>query len=677
MRVYQSTLRIEGSSIGGQNPLPMFRNRQTHREVSDNGTLPSELRSKLGYEAGERYLPYRMQDRYTRDRKNLLLETIVLENEHLQAVFLPAYGGRLYSLTEKKTNRSLLYTNPVLQPANLAILNAWFSGGIEWNIGQLGHTFTTCSPVHAAILQDENGNDFLRLYDYERCKNVFWQIDFHLPAGSNKLILYVRIVNDNDKSVPMYWWTNIAVEETLQARLFSSTDEVIYIDHKVKGFGLGKLPYLPTVPGKDVTYPLSFPFSNEYFFQTPASCDAPWEAVAYEDGRLFYERSTSLLRYRKMFCWGNHAGGRRWCDYLANPGEGNYIEIQSGLAPTQLHGLDMPAQSEWDFTQVIGMTDIKIDKAHQQDWNQANQYIRDCVDHHIDAEEMEKLHESMRALAQQAPEQVLYTGSPWGALEQLRRELKENRSIPEGFYFTKLSTAPEAEHSDWLALLETGTLPDHDVQEVPKAWMVQDEWLALLEESLEHQENQSWNAYMHLGIMLYERGMEQEAIDAWEKSIDIQPSVWVYRNLAEAMKYASRIDLALAYWKKAYLVSNSFPDRALAEEYLNLLIADKQYEEAWQMYNALPEAYSSSDRIQIIVGVAALELEQDAFVKQLFLKEFAVIREGEILIIELWYKYNAKKLAQSRDESYSEIHLEEVKNKFPPPTNIDFRIIGE
>ncbi|MDQ8735141.1 DUF5107 domain-containing protein [Paenibacillus sp. LHD-38] len=677
MRVYKSTIRIEGAAIEGVNPLPMFRNNNHHREVNDNGTLTEELRTKIGYETGERYLPYRIQDRYSRTRTTLLLETIILENDHLQAVFLPQYGGRLYSLFDKKSNRDILYTNPVLQPANLAILNAWFSGGIEWNIGQVGHTFTTCSPVHAAILKDDHGNDFLRIYDYERCKNVFWQIDFHLPSGSDKLLIYVKIINDNNKAVPMYWWTNIAVEETAEARVFSSTDEVIYIDYKIKGFGLGKLPYLPTVPGKDVSYPMNFPFSNEYFFQTPASSESPWEAVAYEDGKLFYERSTSRLRYRKMFCWGNHAGGRRWCDFLASPGEGNYIEIQGGFAPTQLHGLDMPAHSEWDFTQVIGLSDIDVELAHQQDWNQAKDYIQDCVDHHMDQEEIIALHQSLQAQAGKAPEQKLFHGSEWGELERLRREKLENRTIPEGFLFFDGNHASDAVNQDWLTLLNEGHLPERSVHEIPSDWMVQAEWLDLLQASLQSARNQTWNVYMHLGVMLYENGKEDEAIEAWETSIRQQPSVWVYRNLAEAMKRRGLTDSALGYWKRAYSLSQSFPDLALAEEYLNLLIEKEQYEEAWRVYHSLPESFSSSDRIQIIVGAAALELDQEDFVKRLFLQEFAVIREGEVLILELWYKYNAKKLAGARNEAITAAILEEAKLKFPPPANIDFRMIGE
>ena len=84
----------------------------------------------------------------------------------MKATFLPELGGRLYSLFDKENQRELLFTNPILQFANLSILNAWFSGGIEWNMGQYGHTFGTCSPVHIAKLIDEDVHEFIRIYDY-------------------------------------------------------------------------------------------------------------------------------------------------------------------------------------------------------------------------------------------------------------------------------------------------------------------------------------------------------------------------------------------------------------------------------------------------------------------------------------------------------------------------------
>ncbi|SDX94074.1 DUF5107 domain-containing protein [Paenibacillus sp. CF384] len=677
MLVRTASLTIEGARPEGVNPLPMFRNKNAHREVTDNGSLTPEHKLHMGDNTGERYLPYRMQDRYSRKRETIELKTIVLENDVLKAVFLPEYGGRLYSLQEKATGREILYRNPVFQPANLAILNAWFSGGIEWNIGHIGHTFTTCSPMHAAKLTDDEGNEFLRIYEYERCKNLFWHIDFHLPPGARQLGVYVRIVNDQAAAVPMYWWTNIAVEETEKSRVFSGTGDVIYIDPAQKGYGADKLPVLPAVPGVDVSYPMGFPYASEYFFQTPAAEKSPWEAVSYEDGRMFFERSTARLRYRKMFCWGNHAGGRRWCDFLAKPGEGNYIEVQGGFAPTQLHDIEMPAHSVWDFTQMIGMlSGIDTEAAYQENWDQARDYIEEQVSQELSDEAVYAAHARYQALAGKTPELSLHTGSGWGALERVRRESEVGGvgGVPQGFLFADETLG--VEQQPWLVLLREGYLPEHDVEEIPPSWMIQDVWMDRLKRSLEHADNRTWTALLHEGVMRYEKGLDAEAIEAWEASLRLKPSAWVYRNLAVVMKQRGETDRALAYYEQAYGVSGRFPDRAFVEEYLNLVIQNKDYERAWHLYESLPPAFASSDRIQIIVGAVALELGHDAFMEKLFATEFAVIREGEILIIELWFKYNAKKLAAQRNVELSQELIEEAMQLCPPPLHIDFRMIG-
>lgn len=94
------------------------------------------------------------------------------------------------------------------------------------------------------------------------------------------------------------------------------------------------------------------------------------------------------------------------------------------------------------------------------------------------------------------------------------------------------------------------------------------------------------------------------------------------------------------------------------------------------VYESLPEEFRQSDRLQIIIGAAAQELDHNEFLLNLFQKEFAVIREGEVTIVELWYKFQAKKLAESRNTVLSEELMKEAITLYPPPNNIDFRIVG-
>src|SRR6185312_15830011 len=110
-------------------------------------------------------LPYRLQDQYDRQRSPRPFKSIVLENDHLRAVFLPELGGRLWSLIHKPTNRELLFVNPVFQPANLAVRDAWFSGGVEWNVSIIGHCPFTCASLFAARVMRDDGTPMLRMYE--------------------------------------------------------------------------------------------------------------------------------------------------------------------------------------------------------------------------------------------------------------------------------------------------------------------------------------------------------------------------------------------------------------------------------------------------------------------------------------------------------------------------------
>ena len=116
-----------------------------------------------GYGRRKNAYPYRQYNNYTREVKERVCEAAVLENRFLKAVFLPEYGGRLWELWDKKTEKNLLYTNDVIRFSNLAVRNAWFSGGVEWNIGVIGHTPYTTDPLYTAVTKTESGAPVLRM----------------------------------------------------------------------------------------------------------------------------------------------------------------------------------------------------------------------------------------------------------------------------------------------------------------------------------------------------------------------------------------------------------------------------------------------------------------------------------------------------------------------------------
>ena len=223
--VKQEYMQIMAADMGKPNPLPDIKNVQyihTGFEVTPN--VSGEERKYLGKGMINTVLPYMIQDGYTRNKKLTKIKTVVLENEYLKAVFLPDYGGRLWQLFDKKNNRDILYTNSVLQPCNFAILNVWFSGGVEFNIGIKGHTPLTCSPMFCEKI-DENT---VKFFEFERIRKVSYSITAYLPDGSETLYIRPRIENTSEKEIFMYWWSNIAFPETEKTRVIVPATSAIH-----------------------------------------------------------------------------------------------------------------------------------------------------------------------------------------------------------------------------------------------------------------------------------------------------------------------------------------------------------------------------------------------------------------------------------------------------------------
>ncbi|MBN9390317.1 MAG: DUF5107 domain-containing protein [Chloroflexi bacterium] len=673
--LYRENLTLPGAPLGEDNPLPYFRNPQTNQPVNMLDSLPAEKKTLFGWETGFRVLPYRMQDNYTRQRRPLTLETLVLENEILKATFLPGLGGRLISLFDKSQGRELLNVNPVFQPANLAIRNAWFSGGIEWNAGQYGHSVNTCAPVFAARIEGLDGEPGLRLYEFERTRSLFWQIDFYLPSGSTFLVAHTRLANPNPRDTSAYWWTNIAVTETPDLRILAPAQQAIYVDfsQKSSAFGYTDLPGLPSLGGADGTYPLSSTFANEFFFQTD-SCEMPWEAALDGQGSGLIEASTPFLKYRKLFLWGTHQGGRHWQEYLA-PGNQPYCEIQAGLAPTQLHGLPLPANADWQWTQVFGFIQADPALVHGPDWSAALGAVENKLRERLTPARLEELDAAYRTKADAPGGEILAVGSGWGALELKRRE-KEVGSLPVPASFVFPETLLGKEQSKWLALLENERLPEQNPEETPGDWQVQPEWYELLRRSLEKSENQNWYAWLHLGVMALERFDETGARTAWEKSVELKPNAWAYRNLAVLAERQDDPEAALAFYEQAWQLTATNPNLALTREYLAALLAARHYEQARTIYKTLPAAFGQDDRLVLIRGRLALETGDFQTVEEVLAHDFAVIREGETELTDLWQDLWLKRKAGLTEQTANPALREQVLRDNPPPSRIDFRIFS-
>lgn len=662
------TYRLPAANLGGQNPLPPLHSLD-EADVAHvmHENVPLQDRKYIGYGLDVGTLPYKFQDDYDRNKKPRDFKAVVLENEVLRAVFLPELGGRLYSLFHKPTKKELLYVNPVFQPGNLAIRNAWFGGGIEWNIAIRGHSVFTCSQMFTAALKDDDGTLVLRMYEWERIRGVPYQMDFYLPEGSEFLFVRVRIVNPNEQDTPMYWWSNSGVPETPDTRIIVPAQSALSFAY---GNFFQMVP-IPQADGVDVTYPTNVLQTMDFFYRIDDNC-WPWETALGKDGSGIIQTSTSLLRGRKLFLWGMGQGGRHWDEFLSVPNDPE-IEIQAGLARTQNECLPMPPGACWEWLEAYGLIQTEPEIVHGRDYSKASQHVEGLLSKKITADWLEKELIRTKKMADRRPDEILLRGSGWGALEQTRREKQGQEPFcNEGMVFDDESI--KEEENVWLTLLNEGRFQYNTPKDAPYAWMVQDQWRELLEQAVKQKHSDHWLSWLHLGVMYYHRKEFDKAKNAWEKSLDFEPSAITYRNLAVIAADNGDTQKAADLLVKACEPAPRI--RQLVIECCYALLKAGRPKDMMDLYDSLSEELKSHGRVKFLMGMAALELDDLNTVESLFKQKIVVpdIREEEVSLSDLWFKLHEKRLAAKENIPIDEKLRQRVRSEFPPPAEIDFRM---
>ncbi|MEW2468903.1 DUF5107 domain-containing protein [Streptomyces sp. NPDC046994] len=626
--IRRDVMTLPAAALGPDNPLPPLRPLdEVHRiEDRDREDLPRDMARQIGWEPLHSLLPVRVRDGYGRSRAPGDIDTVVIENDRLRATVLPGLGGRIASLFHKPTGRELLYRNPVFQPACFALNGAWFSGGVEWNIGATGHTTLSCSPLHAARVTAPDGGEMLRLWEWERLRDLPFQVDLWLPEGSDFLYVGVRIRNPHERPAPTYWWSNIAVPE--ECRVLVPAEEAYRFGYERR---LHRVP-VPTYDGADRTYPVNGTHPADYFYEVPDG-QRRWIAALDEDGRGLVQTSTDLLRGRKLFVWGTGVGGRRWQTWLTEPGTGGYCEIQAGLARTQLEHVRLEPESEVSWLEAYG----PLEAEREGEWATVVRGAEARLDAALPRPVVDAAYEAWRPYADAEPGESLAVGSGWGALELLRSGGK----LP-GTPFEE-TTLGEAQ-APWRELLLTGSLPEPRRVAPPGETLVAPHWRDMLETAPARPLTE-----YHLGVAQWHAGDRAQAVRSWERALELAPSLWpLLRCLAVADQEAGNPERAADRYAEAFDdlcrerrdhgESWTAATAALGREALETLLAVHRVADARAVWNRLHPTTRERGRFRLI-GARLLLAEGDrAGARSVFDAGFEVedLREGAETIGELW-----------------------------------------
>jgi hypothetical protein len=616
--VRRTVLRVPAADLGPESPLAPFSGLQRLPDPARSSDLPVDMRERMAYGRLSNPLPYAVQNGYRRELRPRELPAIELANDRLQALVLPTLGGRLWSLRELGSDRDLVFRNPRLQFANLALTDAWFAGGIEWNLGSTGHAATTSRPVFAGTVASDRGT-VLRIWEWERTRDLAFSVDLLMPADRPVLLAIVRVRNPDPEPKPLYWWTNMAVPEEPGVRVVAPAVRAWRTAYD-GALTAVDIPFADD-PRTDVSFPLNARRSVDYFVQVPRR-PRPWIAAVRADGTGLAQTSTAELRGRKLFCWGTGAGGRHWQEWLCGPASA-YLEIQAGLATTQLEHLQLPAGAEISWAEAYAPIEPGS-AALDGSWAEAVAAVEQSVAAVMSGDELDIWHGWWRAeVADAAPEQ-LAAGSGAGQAELLVRG-RNPESLP-GIPFAR----PLADGFRHLVTLtQTGQVDQDAAGAEVLVPPTGDRWAPLLSPGA------GWWSALMTAIRAQARGQLDAAELGYLRSNELKATPWAARGLASlALSRGDFLAAAQLYGRAVAQARNCLP---LLVEAADALLAGGRASDCLALLDAAPKGLAGHGRVtlQRIRALLAVGNVEDA--RTVFLAGFEVpdLREGETLG-DLW-----------------------------------------
>lgn len=561
------------SSITSVSDVPhLSLEKEAHKAKSDIDNFEGLF---IDYGWRETSYPYTQQNSYTEETEQEIT-VAVLENDYLYAEFLPTLGGRLWKLYDKKKQRDVLYTNDVIRFRNLSIRNAWFSGGVEWNCGIIGHSPFTCSQMYCAFVQGKNGEDVLRLYEFERVREIYYQIDFWLDK--NKLMTAVRIENQNSEVVPMYWWSNMATLEYKGGRVVVPANSAY---NNSDGTGIKK-SQIPFDNGIDVSYPENIPNTIDYFYDI-AKNDDKFIANLDSEGFGLLQFSSSNLKGRKLFSWGHRKGSSHWQKMLTDKA-GDYVEIQAGLGKTQYECIPMPPKCVWNFSECYTLADIPESKVNLP-YNELVNAVREQIHSLGGCSALdEKLPDFLHDISLQKGD-IVIAGSGFGYLNETL-----GGKVPDHLEFIA-----DDEVRPWIDLAENRALTDR----LSFAYGSKMENLLIENKNL-----CNWNIAYQSALLAYDRREFEKAKQYCEQSLIFDNNE--HNNHLYAFVLYQLGDERSVYFAEKCIDINS-NSYCLAERVLALLLKQKAYSSVIGCYDKLSENIKQNPRILMYLSMAYLK----------------------------------------------------------------------
>lgn len=299
---------------------------------------PLFLENRVYQGSSGRVYPEPVTDRVSDTAEPVSWQAVHLENEYLRVMILPAIGGRIHVVQDRKTGYDVFYRQNVIKPALVGLLGPWISGGVEFNWPQ-HHRPSTYKPVDWTIEETPDGGAVVWCSEHEPTERMKGMHGVTLRPGSSVLELQARLANRTALTQTFLWWANVCVRVHDDYEAFFPPDVTYVADHAKRAmstFPIAEGHYYGVDYGSrrprkdaDLRWYRNIPVPTSYMCMgTDADFFGGYDHAAGEG--YVHWADHAISPGKKLWTWGNHEFGYAW-DRELTDADGPYAELMAGV----------------------------------------------------------------------------------------------------------------------------------------------------------------------------------------------------------------------------------------------------------------------------------------------------------------------------------------------------------
>ncbi len=277
--------------------------------------------------------PYPLIDNPSNERIEKEWTGLFLENEYIKACVTPEIGGKLYWAEDKSNGYNFFYKNNVVKPANIGMLGAWVSGGVEWNVLH-HHRASTYMPLAYSMVENDDGSKTIWVGETEPRHRMRWIIGLTAFPGKSYLEAEVKIFNRTPHTHSFLYWANVSTHANKDYQVYFPPSTDFGTDHSKVDFthwpvsGEAYRGVEKYKEGMEMGRWINHPRPVSIFAY---ELDEDFMG-GYDHGQevgTVHVANHQVVRGAKLFEWGPSELGQMW-DKVLTEKDGPYIEIMVG-----------------------------------------------------------------------------------------------------------------------------------------------------------------------------------------------------------------------------------------------------------------------------------------------------------------------------------------------------------